>query len=166
MNLYILRHAVAVSPGTPGFPNDDRPLTESGIKKMKQAARSFPDLVESVDAILTSPLQRAVETAKIAALALNCEKNLEVCSELLPETSSQKILTLLKKYAAKPSVMIVGHEPSLSTFASLLLGSGESVIILKKGGMCKIEVSGLPAKPAGMLHWHLAPRQLRQYASD
>ena len=38
MKLYIVRHAIAVPHGTPGINDDDRPLTEEGIRKMRQAA--------------------------------------------------------------------------------------------------------------------------------
>ena len=33
--LYILRHGIAVEPGTPGMPDDERPLTAKGEKRMR-----------------------------------------------------------------------------------------------------------------------------------
>ena len=39
MDLYILRHGIAVEPGTPGYENDaDRPLTPEGQRKLEQIA--------------------------------------------------------------------------------------------------------------------------------
>ena len=38
MNLYILRHAIALPRGTPGIKDEDRPLTKDGKRKMKAVA--------------------------------------------------------------------------------------------------------------------------------
>lgn len=39
MKLYLLRHAIAVEPESSHYPNDDRPLTEEGQRKMEKAAQ-------------------------------------------------------------------------------------------------------------------------------
>ena len=45
MNLYIVRHAIAVEHGTPGYEDDSqRPLTDNGRKKMKKISRSLDRL--------------------------------------------------------------------------------------------------------------------------
>jgi phosphohistidine phosphatase len=36
--LYLLRHGIAVDPGTAGMPDDARPLTDKGRKRMRQIA--------------------------------------------------------------------------------------------------------------------------------
>ncbi len=65
MRLYIVRHAIAAPHGTPGIPDDDGPLTEEGIKKMRQAAAGLRSLDYVPELILTSPLLRARQTAEI-----------------------------------------------------------------------------------------------------
>jgi hypothetical protein len=49
------------------------------------------------------------------------------------------------------------------TMSCLLLGSaGQSIEIeMRKGSLCRIEIDGLPATGQGILHWHLASKQLR-----
>ena len=161
MFIYILRHAIAVQRGTLAFPNDDRPLTDDGKDKMRKAARGMTTVVDKVDVILTSPLVRAADTAKIAGEALSAEHAIEVCRELLPGASAKKLLLYLAKYKNLDSIMIVGHEPDLGYLASALLGSEQSIIEFKKGALCCIEVGSLPPRSPGTLVWHLQPKQLR-----
>ena len=47
MKLYIVRHAIAASHGTPGMEDEDRPLTEEGIAKMRQAAAGFETMQQA-----------------------------------------------------------------------------------------------------------------------
>ncbi|HTX19729.1 MAG TPA: phosphohistidine phosphatase SixA [Bacteroidota bacterium] len=161
MLVYILRHAIAVQRGAAAFPNDDRPLTDEGKEKMEKGARGIARVVESVDVIVTSPLVRAADTARIAAEALGAEHKVEVSKELLPGSSARKLLLYLAKYKNLDSIMIVGHEPDLGYLASALLGVDRPVVEFKKGALCCIEVSTLPPRGAGVLLWHLQPKQLR-----
>ncbi len=161
MFVYILRHAIAVQRGSAAFPNDDRPLTEDGQEKMRRAAKGIARLVDTLDVVLTSPLIRASETAKIVAVELGVEQKIEICKELLPGASAKKFLVYLAKYKSFENIMIVGHEPDLGYLASALVGSDQSIIEFKKGALCCIEVSTLPPKGVGTLIWHLQPKQLR-----
>jgi phosphohistidine phosphatase len=159
--VYILRHAIAVQRGAAAFPNDDRPLTEDGQEKMRKAAKGIARLIDKLDVVLTSPLIRASDTAKIVAQELGAEHKIEVCKELLPGASAKKLLLYLAKYKNLDTIMVVGHEPDLGYLASALLGSDQAVIEFKKGALCCIEVSTLPPKGAGTLLWHMPPKQLR-----
>jgi phosphohistidine phosphatase SixA len=64
------------------------------------------------------------------------------------------------------SVMLVGHEPSISELASFLLtGSPDGAYLpFKKGAVAAIEVGSLPPRSPGKLLWFLAPKQLRALA--
>jgi phosphohistidine phosphatase len=164
MMVYILRHAIAVDRGIAGYPNDDRPLTEAGKAKMSKAARAIATLVDDIDVILTSPLIRAHDTARIVARALGAEKKLELCKELAPGSSLKNLLSHLSKYRGLNGIMLVGHQPDLGYLASALLGSNEAIVEFKKGAICAIEVSALSPKGKGTLMWHLQPKQLRALA--
>jgi hypothetical protein len=67
MQLIIIRHAIAVPRGTPGIPDEDRPLTPEGEQKPREAAKGLTSLVGRPDALLTSPWLRVKQTAAIAA---------------------------------------------------------------------------------------------------
>lgn len=164
MRVYILRHAIAADRGSAAYVDDDRPLTEEGQEKMAKAAKGMTSLIADIDVILTSPLIRAHETAKIAARALRAENKVQVCKELSSGASLKNLMTLLSKYRGLNSIMLVGHEPDLGFIASFLLGSDSSIIEFKKGSLCCIEVSTIPPRSKGTLIWHLQPKHLRALA--
>jgi phosphohistidine phosphatase len=164
MDIYFLRHAPAMQRGVAEFPNDDRPLTETGIQKMKKGARGLRILLPLVDAVCSSPLVRALDTAKIAAAALNHAAPVVECPQLLPEASFGDFLSLIGEYAGLESVLLVGHEPNMGKTISSLLGSSRVMIELKKGGLCMIRIDGVPGSGTGTLVCHLTPKQLRHMA--
>ena len=88
MNLYILRHAIAMDKTQWRRADSDRPLTKDGIKKMKKAAKGIKRLDLKLDWILTSPYRRAYDTAVIAAKALRLKKNLRIIKSLAPDGSA------------------------------------------------------------------------------
>ena len=162
MRLYLLRHAPAVPHGTLGYPNDDRPLTPAGIKKMKAAAAGMPAVIPCPDVILTSPFKRALQTAQIAAKALKSEKKIKIAQKLSPGARPEDFLEEMAKYKNKKNILVVGHEPDLGKFTAALLGAKQGFIEFRKGGICRIDwESGPPEKP-GRLIWHLKPKFLRK----
>lgn len=161
MFIYFLRHAIAVQKGEVAYPNDDRPLTDEGIEKMSKAATGIMRVVEEVDVILTSPLSRAAQSAKIVAKALGAESKIQVCRELSPGNSTKSLISYLAKYKKLQSIMLVGHEQDLSSLIISLLGTTSSVLHLKKGALCCIEVPTIPSQRHGTLLWLLTSKQLR-----
>jgi phosphohistidine phosphatase len=87
LDLYLLRHddAGKITSVTGGGNSGDVPLTILGREEVAIIARSVKDLNLKFDAIVTSPLKRAVQTAKIIARVLAIEKRISIWNELLPE---------------------------------------------------------------------------------
>ena len=164
MNLYLMRHGIAVVADQPGIESDSaRPLTPKGIKRMRRAARGMRRLGLSFDALLTSGLARARQTAEIVADALGLEAQLQEISELAPENSVDRLISALTRFKDREHVLLVGHNPLLGHIFSFLI-SGQNITVeaeLKKGGLCRIEIDGLPPGVPGTLHWFLPPKQLR-----
>jgi phosphohistidine phosphatase len=165
MELYLLRHAIAIDRGTEGYlgnADDRRPLTAEGLKKMTEAARGIQHLGLSFDEILSSPLPRAWETARIVARAIRGESRLIECPELVPEAPLSKTIDLLELRKDKASILLVGHEPSLSRLATHLLQGGSSEFLeFKKGGMAKLELEFARGHARSRLVWLVTPRILR-----
>lgn len=161
MNLYLLRHGIAVDRGSGTLRDDERPLTREGIEKMTAAARSFPGLIGKIDRILTSPLVRAKETAMIAAKECRAAKKIQIVNDLVPGTPIDRVYTLLNDHRKEGNIMLVGHEPDLSMLASALVGAGSSAIELKKGALCAISVNGAVANGSGTLVFLFQPKHLR-----
>jgi phosphohistidine phosphatase len=165
MNLYLLRHGIAVAGDEPGIETDgERPLTPKGIKRMRKEAKGIRRLGVVFDGILTSPLVRARQTAEIVAEILGMESQVQEISGLAPESSVENLLFGLTRFQNREHVLMVGHQPLLGKTAAFLLhGKDRSPVDLefKKGGLCAIEIDGVPPDKPGTLHWLLAPKQLR-----
>jgi phosphohistidine phosphatase len=167
MNLYFMRHGIATDRADTGRPADDRErqLTLKGIKRMNKAAKGLVALSLTFDRILTSPLERARQTAKIVAQTLQLEDRMEEIEQLSPDQSVQDLLAALAAYAGQKEILMVGHEPLLSSTVSFLLsGKSGAEIRLKKGGLCCLEVGGIPPRKSAVLHWALTPKHLRLMA--
>jgi phosphohistidine phosphatase len=162
MNLYILRHGIAVEHGAAGYKNDDeRPLTSKGERKVWLIADAMKALELSFDVILSSPLVRARETAEIVAEALKAKKRMELTDTLAPQESAKPLVEYLHKQGALDDVLLVGHEPFLSRLISLLVsGDSETSVLLKKGGFCKLATEELKQGKCATLEWLLTPRQM------
>ena len=165
MEVYVLRHAIAVERGHPDYSGNDsaRPLTAKGIGKMRRGAEGIRALGLDFDLILSSPYRRARETAEIVADAIDQRGRLEIFAGLAAEVpATAAIREVSARVAGADSVLLVGHEPQLSEIASILLAGNSSVdFVLKKAGMYKLECSSLSPGTAAM-EWWLTPRQLRR----
>ncbi len=161
MQLYILRHAIAVPRGTPGYPNDDRPLTEDGIAKMVESAKGIKEIVGSFDVIISSPLTRAMHTAKITAEATDYISEVVISEYLLPGSPQRNLFGFLEGYKQHEKILIVGHEPHLGYVASSMVGINNSVVELKKGALGRIDINNFPPNGTGKLIFLIQPKELR-----
>src|SRR5215470_9509279 len=122
MDLYLLRHGIAVAGDEPGIASDsERPLTPKGIKRMRKAATGIRRLGIGFDTILTSPLIRARQTAEIVAEALGLQGQLQEISGLAPDSSVENLLFGLTRFQNREHLILVGHQPLLSETAVFLL---------------------------------------------
>ena len=163
MNLFILRHGLAVEPGSAGFTKDsDRPLTPKGERKLWKIAEAMKELELDFDCMLSSPYVRAHQTAEIIAEGLGVSKKVELCEHLTPAGSVRKLIDLLNHREPEPSdVLLVGHEPYLSSLISLLVcGDPHCQVLMKKGGLCKLSTDELGHGRCASLEWLLTPKQL------
>ncbi len=163
MNLYLLRHGLAVEPGTPGFAKDsDRPLLPKGERKLRKIAKTIGAMEISFDLILSSPYVRARQTAEIVAEVLGLRKKLELSDALTPAGSVKRLVDLINHLQPAPTnVLLVGHEPYLSELISLLVsGHVGFAVVMKKGGLCRLSVQALHAGHCAALEWLLTPKQM------
>ena len=163
MNLYILRHGLAVDHGTPGYKKDaDRPLTPEGVRKLARVTKAMETLDVSFDLIVSSPYVRARQTAEIVADAFKAGEKLKFSETLIPGGSSKQLIDLLNRLAPPwEDIILVGHEPYLSELISLLISGEETAgIELKKGGLCKLSMETLKHGRCATLQWLLTPKQM------
>ena len=167
MHLLVIRHAVAEEQevwAATGEPDERRPLTADGRKKMRRASRGLRRVVPSISLLGASPLTRAAQTADIVADVYGDLEPLTV-GALAPERPPADFLSWLRDAAPGHDVIaVVGHEPHLSGLVSWLLTARDkpALVELKKGAACLLRFDDEPQKGKACLEWLLPPRQLRQ----
>jgi len=162
MRLLIIRHAIAAERGTPGLPDDERPLTPEGEKRFQKAAKGLARIVRRPDVLFTSPLVRARRTAEIAAETWGRVE--PVTLDALAHGDDDGLQKALASRGPEDVVVIVGHEPHVSALLGRLLGSThDDRLAFRKGGAALVELSGRLAQ-GGHLVWFLPPKTLRALA--
>ena len=166
MIVYFVRHASAGQSKADPQKDDKRPLDKDGIRQAHEIGRTLAALDVQVDTILTSPLKRATQTASLVANELGHESKLVFADALHKQATWPKFQELLRQYADKDAIMVVGHNPSQSEFLSLLISGGASktAVDLRKGAAAKVEITG---KRTATLSWCITPKTVRAaYDSD
>jgi len=164
MNIFILRHGEAGNRSSVPSKDFERPLTLSGKQEIEDIAKVLHDRLEIKFArIATSPLARALQTAEIVSNAYKGSSKLEMWDELKPEGSKPSLERKLSKLRQDSNVLLVGHEPYLSTLmSSIISGEPPARIALKKGRLAKIRISSFSPKATGELKWLLTPKQIKK----
>lgn len=167
MNLYILRHGIAADRDSREYPNDDlRPLTGRGIDRMRRQVAGMNAIGVAPDVIIASPLVRAAQTADIVRQGMKPPPRIVPSNALAPEAHPSAILhEIAAHHAAAADVMVVGHEPHLSSLVAFALtGSIADIIKLKKGALCKLTLVPPNTPDRARLLWALTPRQMLKMA--
>lgn len=159
MELYFLRHGTAVDADDWDEGDATRPLTSDGRKDMEREAKAIGKLGLKIECIITSPLTRARETAKIVAERLDLLDCFIEDERLAGNFDLASLAQLLHDSGKKESIMIVGHEPGLSSTIGQLIGGG--TVELKKGGLARVHIED-PQTPRGELMWLVPPKVLLQ----
>lgn len=156
MQCYFLRHGPAGYAAKWSGADFDRPLTQDGIKRIAREAKTIAALEVAPDAIITSPLVRARQTAEIVADELRLRDKLQQDDRVGLGFSAARLADILRDHPIAQSMMLVGHEPSMSLTIGELIGGGD--VDFKKGALACVEISR-DAPLAGRLLW-LAPPKL------
>ena len=154
MHLYVIRHADAVPLGEQGIQHDEqRPLTPKGEAQAEALARALGRLGIHLDALLTSPLVRARQTAKrIATKSVGAKE----CPSLAPGRKKRQMLERIRETKGE-AVGIVGHNPDLSELVGWFVGDKNVGIELDKSGVACVAFDGKASKGGGVLVWMVSP---------
>ena len=115
VRIYLVRHAKA----SPGHPDELRSLTPEGREEARLLAERL--VGERPDAVVTSPLLRALETAEVLARA--CGLEAEADERLAPGATSAD--ARLASAGRGERVVLVGHQPDFGRIAAALTGGDE-----------------------------------------
>ena len=163
MDLYIVRHGIAIDREDPKCPPDpERYLTDEGIEKTKQVAKGVAALGIHPDLLISSPYVRALQTAEIFANALDYSKQKIRRSDLLlPGSEPSMLFRELAKDKQSSSVFLFGHAPQLDEVIAAAFSAKHAITSLKKAGVAALQLKRF-TPPSGELQWLGTPRLLRR----
>jgi phosphohistidine phosphatase len=157
MQVYILRHGIAFERPEWDGSDEHRPLTVEGMEKTREVVEALVKKKKlSADAIWSSPLVRALQTATIAGEVLSLPVETE--EALASGTNLRTLLENVKQKRLPQHLIMVGHEPDCGMMVGDLIGDPKADYSLKKAGMAALEGD---LKPGGMkLKWLVAPKDV------
>ena len=155
MIVYFVRHGIAEDADAWQGSDAERPLTRKGRAAMKAVGKRLAALGIEPDAIVTSPLLRALQTAEILAKALG-RKDVRHDERLAGGFDAARLGAILKECAGD-SAMLVGHEPEMSVVVGHAVG--KALVEMKKGAVACVEFPD-PESPRGQLLWLAPPKIL------
>src|SRR5215472_1107572 len=164
MQLYIVRHGIAIDREDPKSPSDpERFLTPEGLKKTREVAKGFDALGISPAVFLSSPYVRAMQTAEIFADQLNFAKaKIKQTDLLLPGAEAAAFFRELQRVArSEDTAVCFGHAPHLDELIAFALGTKRDVTQLKKAGLACLELTRI-SPPSATLAWLGTPKMLRK----
>lgn len=163
MDLYVVRHGIAIDREDPNCPPDpERYLTEEGMEKTKAVAKSVAALGVTPGVLLSSPYVRALQTAEIFAESMGYAKQrIHRTDLLLPGAEPSLLFRELAKEKQAPAVFIFGHAPQLDDVIATALGAKRHLTTLKKAGVAMLELKRI-SPPSGFLVWLATPKLFRR----
>lgn len=153
MNLYVVRHADAESLGSGVDSDFTRPLSERGKTDARLMARALASIHPHIKSILTSPLIRAVETGAIFGRELKREP--ETSRRLTPGFSPDALVETILSQSKDSSVVIVGHQPDMSSFISHLISPACAAMVDMV--TCAVACLELEGDNSAHLRWLITP---------
>jgi phosphohistidine phosphatase len=151
MELYLLRHGAAEDHS---FTGDDRArrLTADGASALRSDLKRATARGVQPALILSSPYQRAVETAEIAAEVLGVEGPVLQSRALEPDSSPSDLWNEVRVHEVL-ALLVVSHEPLLSSTLAWLLGETEEVQPFAAGSLAKVTIVHPGAVPRAVIGW-------------
>jgi phosphohistidine phosphatase len=164
--LCLVRHGEA-APKDVGLDDFERPLTAKGNRECEKVARKLHKAHASFNLLISSPADRALETAHIFAAELEYPiQQIQIIDSLYTAHSPSEIVTIIKKIdESTQSVALFGHNPMFSELASYFVGDFNHSVA--KGAAVGIKVYGLSwneiSRHRGSLEFYLPPDTKRTH---
>ena len=164
VDIYILRHGKAEDRMNTVTSDSKRRLTEVGKTELEDVSKGIKTLGIEFDVVVSSPLIRAKQTAEIALKHVKSKKkSITIWNELKPEIDVKRTIKKLMSMKPNASVLLVGHEPHLSTLISQMITRSDSAeISLKKGGFAHVRGAIQNSEFMGSLRSIMTPKQLKK----
>jgi len=161
MIVYFLRHASAGQHKILPKQDEKRPIDKIGEQQSREVGRALAALGVEVDAIVSSPLTRALQTAELSAAEFGHKNKIVISDAMRPESSYDQFHYLLTQYRKSKAIMVVGHNPSITEFLIHLLTGSENCqcVDFKKGAVAKVDVR----EGKCVLNWLFTPKMASRF---
>ena len=130
MRVFVVRHAEAA----PGEPDDLRSLTPHGKQQARELGRRFVRQGIRPDAVISSPLLRARETAEGIAAAVGVDPERD--ERLAPGATVDDVRAVVA--GRGETVVVVGHQPDCGLIGAAV--SGGPAPEFPAGGVRELEL--------------------------
>jgi phosphohistidine phosphatase len=157
MNLYVLRHASAGTRRPNPTIDVKRPLDKEGKQQCLLVGTYLNGLKVQFDRIVSSPLKRSQQTACYVGTEVGYESEIVISNALSPGATLRDFQALIDSLDGNENVLLVGHNPNISTFLVSLFSTGKTSLRLRKGAIARVDYTRRP----GTLLWLVEPRILR-----
>jgi len=157
MEVYLLRHGSAEA-ARAGGADSERALTAEGEQEVRQVVSAAKLAHVCPSLILSSPYERALRTAAIAADLLDCRVPPMTSNALTPDSDVRAVWDELRIHRDEASVLLAGHEPLFSASGAYLLGAPDLRIEFPKAGLLRVDVDAFGPEPSGVLRWMITPQ--------
>ncbi len=146
-----------------GRTEEERRLTEDGIRMFRKAALQIAVVHDELDLVLHSPLVRARQTAELL-VEMFPGASMNDCESLSPGMQFVELVKILNQ-TGKDSIALVGHEPDFSqAISDAICAKGSARIDVKKGSAILVNFGDQFAEATGCLAWSITAAQLNKFA--
>jgi phosphohistidine phosphatase len=157
MEIYLFRHGQA-EPASASERDSDRHLTPAGQAEVRRIAQRIAAMGVEPSMILSSPYTRAEETARIAAEVLGYDGGILPTASLTPDSAPSGVWTEIRLFPEAESLLLVGHEPLLSTALAWMLGV-PAVAPFATAALARVDVPGAAGPvPHATMRFLMSPR--------
>jgi phosphohistidine phosphatase len=147
MRIILIRHGDAVASSLLG--DNGRNLSVEGRRQATATGQALAGHQVRPSRVWCSPLVRAVQTAELVVAPLEFRGVIEARDDLYPDSSVDSLARALAERDDEESVIVVGHQPYMSTAGSLLLNAA---VKFPTGAAYCLQVAGL-VPPRVALEW-------------
>jgi len=133
--LYIMRHADKDT-SNPNIDDYDIQVTPKGLKDVENVSKKLKEKNVLPDLLVASPALRTKQTAEVVAKELGYTKSIMYNEVLFQAFVNEVIESITYTFDDVNTLMIVGHNPSLTALGVSLVGLKEKILM---GEVLKIE---------------------------
>lgn len=156
MEIYLLRHGIAED-ARPELSDSERALTREGRDKLRRVLKRAHEAGAAPSLILSSPYRRAIETAEIAAEALEYRGKIVSAIALVPNASPADAWDEIRTRSQESAILLASHEPLMSSLLAHLAGAPALHTDFKKGALARLYTESAGPHPRCVLKWLLTP---------